>query len=285
MRVLVTTANGMFGNAVVRQLVQRDLEVRAMVRNPAKFTFAHPRVQVIAADLDRPETLDPAMAGVDAVFLASPMDDKLAERELAAIDALTRAGVSRVVRIGGAVRHEGDRLSALHGAVIARLEASDLAWTYVSPNSVMETSLLGSAPAIRQYGGFIGMSGKGRVGLVALQDVAEAAAVVLSQEGHGRRNYEITGPAALDLFEVAEVFSRVLGRPVAYQDLPEAQFKAMMAPIMRMSDEDLEMNLLCHLRCWKEGKADLVTDTFERLAGHPPTSLEAWIGMNREAFG
>jgi uncharacterized protein YbjT (DUF2867 family) len=224
------------------------------------------------------------MAGVDAVFLASPMDGRLAQREGAALEAAGRAGVGRIVRIGGAVRHEGDRLSALHGEVMARLEASAFEWTYVSPNSVMETSLFGAAPAIQQYSCFFGMSGRGRIGLVALADVAEAAAVVLAGGDHARRNYEITGPEALDLFAVAEAFSRVLGRPVAYQDLAEPEFTAMMAPILRMSPEDLEMNLLCHLRCWRDGKAELVTGTFQALTGRAPTPLEAWIRENRERF-
>lgn len=285
MTILVTTANGMFGGAVVRSLAARGVPVRAMVRDRARFTFVHPAVEVVAGDLDRPETLAQAMDGVAAVFLASPMDGRLAERESAAIAAAEAAGVARAVRIGGAVKH-ADRLAALHEAACARLEASSLAWTYVSPNSVMETSLLGYAPMIRDYGCFCGMSGHGRVGLVALADVAEAAAAVLADPGHAhdRRNLLLTGPESLDLFAVAEVFSRVLGRPVAYQDLPEADLKAMLLPVLRMSEEDLELNVLCHLRCWRDGAADLVTGTFRDLTGREPTSLEAWLRDHRGAF-
>lgn len=284
MTVLVTTANGMFGRAVVRQLVASGVAVRAMVRNRAKFDEAHPGVEVVEADLDRPATLPAVLDGVESMFLASPMDERLADRETAVIEAAERAGVARAVRIGGAVRHAGDRLSALHSQASARLQASSLAWTFVSPNSVMETSFLGHAPVIKGWGVLSGISGHGRIGLVALQDVVEVTAKVLAESGHGGRNYEITGPEALDLYQVAEVFTRVLGKPVTYQDLSEAELKAMLAPAMRMSDAELDMNVLCHLRCWRDGKADLVTDTYRALTGRAPTSLEAWITQNRALF-
>lgn len=284
MTVLVTTANGMFGGAVVRQLAARDVDVRAMVRTRSKFTFAHPRVEVVEADLDRPETLPPTMAGVDAVFLASPMDPRLAARETAVIAEAHKAGVRHVVKIGGAVQHGDDDLSRLHGTINQRLEESGMAWTYVSPNSVMETSLLGYAPSIKEYGCFFGISGHGRIGLVALDDIAEVTALVLTSDGHQGRDYKLTGPEALDLFAVAEVFSRALGKPVTYQDMPEAEFKGMLAPILHLSDEAMELGILCHLRCWRDGKAELVTDTFKTLTGHEPTSLEAWVRQRREVF-
>ena len=285
MRVLVTTANGMFGRALIQKLSAMGVPVRAMVRDRAKFGEPPPGVEVAVADLDRPDTLGPALAGVEGVFLASPMHPALRDREIRLLDAAKAAGVRHVVRIHGAVRHEGDALSTLHGAVVEYLKASGMEWTLVSPNSVMETSLLGYAPSIREYGVIMGMSGRGRIGLVALDDTVEVAAIALTQEGHHGQNYEITGPEALDLYGVAEAFTRALGKPVVYQDMPEAQLKEILQPFLRMSDEEMDLNVLCHLRCWRDGKADLVTDTYTRLTGKPATSVERWAWLHREEFG
>jgi uncharacterized protein YbjT (DUF2867 family) len=286
LNALVTTANGMFGHAVARALADRGANVRAMVRDRSKFTFVHPLVEVVTADLDDPRTLPAVFQGVQSVFLASPMDPRLADRECAALGAARDAGVRRVVKIHGAVRHEGrDALSRMHQEVLDALYESGMEWTLVSPSSVMETSLLGYAESIRSNGAFFGMSGRGKIGLVALGDVAEAAALVLTTDGHAGQNYELTGPESLDLFQVAEAFARALGRPVAYRDMPEQALKNLLLQVLPMSEEALEISVLCHLRCWRDGKADLVTDTFERLTGKMPTSVEQWIRQRADLFG
>jgi uncharacterized protein YbjT (DUF2867 family) len=213
------------------------------------------------------------------------MHARLAERECAAIDAAKRRGVRQIVKIHGSVKHEGDHLHAMHSKVLERLEACGIPWCLVSPNSVMETSLLGYSEAIREEGSIYGMSGHGRIGLTALEDVAEATACVLTTEGHDGKNHEITGPQALSLYDVAAAFSRVLGVPVTYHDMAEQEMKALLAEVFPMSEEELDINVLCHFRCWRDGKADLVTDTFRRLTGKEPTTLEQWIAKHRSHFG
>ena len=284
MKTLVTTANGMFGGEVVRKLAERGAQVRAMVRDRSKFTFQHPCVDVVSADLDVFSTIERALDGVGRVFLATPMHPGLAERECAVIDAAKRTGVKQIVKIHGAVKHEGDHLNAMHQRVLDHLGQSGVSWCLVSPNSVMETSLLGFAGSIREEAAIYGMSGHGKIGLVALEDVAEVTAHVLTTDGHDGHNYELTGPQALSLYEVAEAFGRVLDEPVTYHDMPEEEMRALLAEVFPMSDEDLEINVLCHLRCWRDGKADLVTDTFKRLTGKEPTSLEQWIDTYRSQF-
>jgi NAD(P)H dehydrogenase (quinone) len=118
-----------------------------------------------------------------------------------------------------------------------------------------------------------GCSGTGSVGLVALKDVTRATAMVLATAGHSGQNYELTGPASLSMTSIAEVFTRVLGTKIQYIDLSEERLSKMILKFDKsMTPEKLEMEVLCHLRAWKQGKADLVTDTFLKLTGkelHP----------------
>ena len=284
--VLVTTANGMFGHGLVAVLLNDEhVRVRAMVRDRGKFTLQAGNLEVVVADMDDPQTLRPAVRGVSHVFLTSPMDERIAVRETNVLQAVEAEGGAHVLKLAGAVRHEGDELGTLHGASLDYLKGSGLPWTLISPNSVMETSLTPFRETMK-FDAVMGMSGHGKVGLVAAEDVALATRAVIAGDGHEGQDYQLTGPEAVDLYQVAEAFSRVLGRTIHYYDLSEEEFaKMMLEHAGGMSAEQLEIGVLCHLRAWREGKADLVTGTYTSLTGESPTGLGDWIGDHVDWFG
>lgn len=282
--VLVTAGNGMFGHGLVSVLLgDEHVRVRAMVRDRDRFKLAAPNLRVVVADMDAPETLPAAVQGVTHVFLTAPMDEHIAARETNVMKAVQAAGGAHVLKLAGAVRHEGDELAAQHGASLAFLKSSGLPWTLISPSSVMETSLLVFAETMK-FDCLLGMSGDGKVGLVAAEDVALATRTVILGDGHEGQDYALTGPAAVSLYDVADAFSRVLGRRIRYYDMTEDEFARMMLEHVGMSPEQLEIGVLCHLRAWREGKADLVTDTYARLTGESPTTVEDWIGDHVDVF-
>jgi len=284
MKILITTANGMFGGAVIRALEGSGVTVRALVRNPDKFKINRPDVEVFKGDLDDPASVESALAGVDKVFLSTPMDSKIAERECRVIEKAVAGGVKHIVKIYGAVEHDDDPLITQHKKAIGTLENSGLAWSLVSPNSVMETSILTHAPFIVEAGALFGMSGHGKVGFVALKDVARIGAHVFTTEGHNGKNYEVTGPAAVDLYDVAAAISKAIGKEIPYEDMPEEEFASMVQEATGMSAEALETSIICHLRCWKHGKAEKVTETFFELIGSQPTSVAEWAEEHSGAF-
>jgi len=111
--ILVTGATGMFGSRIVRELAARHAPVRAMVRDPARArAITSAGIGIVQADLDQPATLVPALQGIERVFLVSPMDERVADRERAMIDAAVAAGFVAADDVGraGAVvlaeRHE-----------------------------------------------------------------------------------------------------------------------------------------------------------------------------------
>ncbi|MET8753251.1 NmrA family NAD(P)-binding protein [Streptomyces sp. NPDC004667] len=282
--ILVTGATGMFGSRIANRLAEEGVPVRALVRDRAKAErLLAAEVDVAVGDMDDPATLPPALDGVGTVFLVSPMDEHVYTRERAVIDAAGAAGVRRIVKLHGCVRHDGDPLDELHQASIAALRASGLEWALVSPNSVMETSLLPHADAVRDSGELWACAGDGRVGFVAADDVARAAAAVLTSDGPSGKNYEITGPQALSMTDIAVCASAALGRPVAYHDVPEADFRALLVG-MGLSPQEADFGVILHMRAWREGKAELVTGTFESLTGSEPTPVREWFDRYRQAF-
>jgi uncharacterized protein YbjT (DUF2867 family) len=226
----------------------------------------------------------PVFAGVNTAFIVSPMDELVAIREANALQAAQETGVRRIVKLYGAVRHHGDPLDALHLASIEAIRESGLNRALVSPNSVMETSMLNQAEVIKSRNCLVGCAGDGRVGLVAADDVARAAAIVLTERDEQGANYELTGPAALTMAEMAAVLSEVLGRTITYQDMPETEFRELAVEQGGIPEGEVDVQVMLHFAAWRRGDAALVTDTYRELTGETPTSLKEWVAAHQDAF-
>lgn len=170
------------------------------------------------------------------------------------------------------------------GPAVAVVRQSGLPWTIVYPNALMEYSFGPFAPQILMGVAF-GMSGRGRVGFVALDDVARVVARITEGSGHQGQEYVCTGPEALDMPAVVAVLSEVVGRHLDYIDLPEDELADLMMQHAGIdSREDLEHMVLGHLRAWRDGQADVVTDTVAELTGQEPMSAREWFDRNRSLF-
>jgi NAD(P)H dehydrogenase (quinone) len=283
--ILVTGATGMFGGGVTEQLAERGVPVRAMTSNPSNAEqLKRPDVEPVVADMDRPETLGEAMAGVDTVFLVSPMDDQVKVRERNVLEAAQHAGVRRIVKLYGAVRHHGDPLGSLHDASVEAIRRSGLEWALLSPTSVLETSLLSMIPWIEEVGGIVASAGDGKVAHVAADDVARAGAVVLADRRENGRNYVITGPQLLSFGELCEMLSRATGRSIPYIDSSDEELTRLLVEEAGMTAEQAEIGVICHFRAWRNGDAAVLTDTYRELTGKQPMTAEQWIQARHEVF-
>jgi len=287
MSVLVTGATGMFGSGVVALLDRAGVETLAMTRSEANAVrMTGGNVTGVVADLDDPASLSPLMERADRVFVVSPIHPDLGRRECNAIEAANAAGVEQIVKLYGSVRHDGDQLDVQHQSAIESLRCCSVPWTLVSPQTVMETNLLGQLEGIKHERSMFGAAGDGRIGMVALADCVEIASIVLqaAPSDWAEANLEITGPEALTYPEIAAEMSRAFGQSIAYVDMPEEAFAAMLIEY-GYPPEDVELQVLCHFRQMRAGQADLVTDTFQRVAGRPAMSVYEWTRAHRSDFG
>jgi uncharacterized protein YbjT (DUF2867 family) len=284
--ILITTAHGMFGSALLRELTGRgDVHVRAMVHSRRDDDVDTDSITYVTADLDDPTTLPAVCSGITDAFLATPMDGRIAARETALIDAVREASPdARILAISGAVDHQGDALSLQHQKALDHLKSSGLRWSILSPNSVMETSLLPYAGTIENDAIF-GMSGDGRIGLVALADVARVGADVLCSDDTDGQEFVCTGPEAVTMAQVCAAFSEVLDRTIHYYDLPEADLAKLLLEHGGYTDpQQLDTEVLCHFRAWARGGADVVTDTVHAVTGQAPQDVRSWIEDHRGDF-
>src|SRR5947209_672958 len=283
--ILVTGATGMFGGGVTRQLAACGVPVRAMTSNASHAeALAQPGVVPVVADMDRPETLGAALADIDTVFLVSPMDDRVQAREGNILEAAQRLGVRRIVKLYGAVQHHGDPLGSLHDASVEAIRQSGLEWALLSPTSVLETTMFSMIPWIEETGSIVASAGEGKVAHVAADDVTRAGAVVLADCRENGRNYVITGPQLLSLNELCEILSRITGRSIPYVDVPDEELERLLVDEAGMTADQAEIGVICHFRAWRNGDAEVRTDTYRELTGQEPTTAEDWIGAHREMF-
>lgn len=284
--ILITTAHGMFGSAIAGELAGRpDVTVRAMVHSRRDDDVDTDSMSYVTADLDEPDSLPEVCEGVTDAFLATPMDGRIAAREIALIDALQATSPNaRILAISGAVDHQGDALSAQHELALQHLKASGMRWSILSPNSVMETSLLPYTGTIENDAIF-GMSGDGRIGLVALADVARVGADVLCRNDTDGQEFVCTGPEAVTMAQVCAAFSEVLDRTIHYYNLPEVDLAKLLLEHGGFTNEQvLETEVLCHFRAWARGGADIVTGTVEQVTGRAPQGVRSWIEANHSLF-
>jgi uncharacterized protein YbjT (DUF2867 family) len=219
--IVVTAAGGPTGTAVVRALWSRGEQVRAMVGTGRP----HPEltalsVDVVAADLTAPATVEPLLAGAQALYLIWPnFDPAEADGAAALLAAARRAGVPRVVY--HSVLRPQARSMPHHAAkdrVEEALDGSGLAWRVLQP-CAYSTNLDDGLRNAAATGRFRSAWGLERAqSLVDLRDVADAAAVLLSEDGLDGGTFEVAGPEPLTAPRIADLLSSRLGRRVTAVD-------------------------------------------------------------------
>ncbi len=215
--ILVTTP-GKVGSAAAGKIAQRGVPVRVLARHPDKtVALAQAGVEIFPGDLDSPESIDQAMRGVSRVVLVT---QPVLSQELSVIDSAERAGIEHVVKITNkADAHSPIGRRRIQSEIEDALVASALSYTLLRNNAYMQNFLM-MAPAIAHTSTFRTATGDGRIGHVDVRDVAAGAAeIAVSPAAHAGKTYWPTGPESLSGNDVAEIFTKVLGRLITFHPI------------------------------------------------------------------
>jgi len=274
--IAITGATGQLGRLVVQGLKTRipAADIVALVRTPSK--AADLGVAVRAADYAQPETLAPALRGIDTLLLISSSEiGQRAAQHRNVIAAARAAGVRRMVYTS--LLH-ADRsplgLAPEHRETEQALKASGLAWTILR-NGWYTENYAGSIPGALAGGAFIGSAGDGRIASAARLDFADAAVAVLTSAGHDGKTYELAGDTAYTLSALAAEISRQAGRAIPYRNLPESDYAKALQGF------GLPAALAQAIASWDVGASAgaLFDDSGQlaRLIGRPTTPLAASV--------
>lgn len=273
MRILVIGGTGTVGSELVPRLRERGVQTRVLTRTPEK--HRGDGVEFVGGDLERPESLPAAFAGVDRACLITPLHPREAELGIGAIRAAAQAGVERVVI--QTVQHADKAPMVPHFAskveIVQAAREAGIPWVELAPNSFFQNDLRYRS-ALLEHGVYpqpIGSRGASRVDV---RDIADAAVTLLLDNGHERRTIPLAGPDPLTGEWTAEVWSDQLGRPIRYigNDLEawSTQVRGilpdwMVGDLVRMYRHLQENGLVAT-------EAEL--DEARELLGHEPRSFE-----------
>ena len=232
MSVVVTAASSHLGRHVVESLLERGVpaaEITATSRTTdSRADLADRGVRVVAGDYHDQASLEAAFAGAEKVLLVSSgsFDDRPGQHRNA-IAAAKAAGVRHVVYTSGPKATTSSiLLLADHGTTEKALAESGLDYTALRNGWYVE-NYTAQVPTYLEHG-MVGSAGEGRVSLALRRELAEAAAVVLTTEGHEGKVYELGGQA-VTLTELAAILSEVTGSTITYADVPLETFQGILA--------------------------------------------------------
>ncbi|MFF9685294.1 NAD(P)H-binding protein [Streptomyces sp. NPDC014623] len=275
MSIVVTGATGALGRLVVERLLATvpAHQVVAVVRDKEKAApLAARGVELRIADYDRPGTLAGAFRAGDRVLLVSGSEvGRRVPQHAAVIDAAKAAEVAQLAYTGvlggpGA----GFLLAEEHKATEQLVLDSGLPYTFLRNGWYTENYTANLAPVL-EHGAVVANAGDGRVASAARADYADAAAAVLTGEGHLGAAYELSGDVAWSLAEYAAVVAAATGKEIAYKNVPARVHQEILvgagvpepfAAILVDVDEAIARGLLA-----------ATSGDLARLIGRPTTPL------------
>lgn len=283
--ILVTGATGNVGSRLVRELAAAGAPTRAMVRDPeAAEALQELGVETVVGTFEDAESLRRAVSGADSVYLVSPPgSDSLVDQQLPVVEAARDGGVAHMVKQSSIAADEDDPVPivAAHRRVEEAIEESGMAWTHLRPHWFMQNEL-GQAGTIAADGVFYAPDVTA-ISMIDAADIASVAARVLTTNGHEGKAYLLTGPEVLSYGDVADTYSRVLGREVRWQEVTLEQARDSMREA-GMPDE-LAVGFPEVMGRYREGGvARSVSPWVEELTGRAPRTFENFVREHREAF-
>lgn len=277
MTLAVTGATGHLGGLVSQDLDAAGTPHRLVVRDPASPRVPrHPTVtEVTAAEFGDLDAATRALAGVEVLFMVSASEsaDRLAQHRTF-IDAAAAAGVQHVVYTSflAAAPDATFTLARDHYATEEHLKASGMAWTFLRDSFYLDftEAMVGEDGVIR------GPARDGACAFVARADVARTATAVLADPAqHAHRTYDLTGPQALTLAEVAATISAVRGTTVTHHDESVEEAYASRAGY-GAPDWQVEAWVSTYIAI-ADGSMATVSTAVRDLTGSQPVSLEQFL--------
>jgi len=272
--LLITGAGGHIGRELVGELNRRGADFRALVRSARPDLPAEQQI----GDLDGPLDLH----GVDKVFLLVPGTGL--DHTVNVVAAAREAGVRHLVYLSSyAVL--GDPIPAMghwHHEREQLIRNSGIPATFLRPTGFM-TNAVDWLPTIRAGGYVLDPIGPGRSAPIDPADIAAVAATVLTEDGHEKQEYTLTGPEAFTLAEQVAILGDAIGRRLDVRPI-ETPEEAVRFRYPDGAPPDLAAAIVEGLQLMRADTIGLRTDAVRRLTRREPRTFAAWCGDNVRLF-
>jgi uncharacterized protein YbjT (DUF2867 family) len=280
MKILVIGGTGNVGGEVVKELQNRNADIRLLLRKEGD---GSPKVVEIAiGDLLDPVSVQKALHGVDKLYLLNAVAPDELTLGLIAYDLAKRLKLKHIVyhsvfRVEHFkdVPHFASKL-----AIENALRQFDVPFTIIRPNYFIQNDATLKDPLTKASIYPVPLGDVG-VSAVDIRDIAEATAIVLTSDGHTGKTYNLNGPEVLSGPKAASIWSKLLGKEIRYAGADLDAFeKQMRKTAPSWSAFDLRMMFEGYLeRGFVAEDGDL--ETLTKLLGHSPRRYEDFA---RETF-
>lgn len=278
MVAIVFGAQGNVGRHVAAGLRAAGEQVRVTSRNPDTAKLP-PDSRVVAADLERPETLPAALEGAEKVFLYAKPDG--IEGFVAAAGS---AGVRHVVLLSsGAVVNpdaEHSPIARQHRAVEVAIERSGMAWTFIRPGMFATNTLWWWTRSIRAEGVVRIPYPDSQSAPVHEKDMAALAVTALTGAGHERQAYTVYGPESLTLRQQVGQIGDAIGREIAVEVLSAEDARVELSKTMP------PIGVETILRLWAagDGTPARVSTIVQEVTGQSAHTFAQWASDHAADF-
>lgn len=272
--ILVVGASGMVGSGLVELLKKEGHDVRTTTsRKPQQAG----QVQV---DLVTGQGIKEAFEGVTKAFLLSPPGYADQHKLLSPlIQEAKRRGLKKVVLMTAMGANAGD--TPFRRAEL-ELEKSGLNYNIIRPNWFQQNFHTFWGQGIREQNKILLPAGTAKVSFIDARDISAAAAALLTSDRFNNRDFDLTGPEAIDHAEAAAILSKATGKPVSYQEIQPEELKAGLLQAGLPKDyAELLLVLFSYLRA---GYASAVNGNVESITGHKPSPLAKYAADHNAAL-
>jgi len=277
MKTLVIGGTGTVGALLVENLVRRGIEPRVMVRSASRVSLVPTGANAVIGNLVAdPQGAAAAFQGIEAVFMLNPPSENETIEGLIAVELARSAGVRRFVYQSchrleemAHLPHLGAKLAISHAVA-----KSGMDYTFVCPNHFFQNDIR-LRTELTEQGRFAEPLGGIGVWGVDARDIAEAAAIVLTSDGHTGQSYNLVGPENITGESRAAIWAEALSRTVTYVDDPDTWRAGLWPGIPGWLVFDLTLMYGHFAKSGMPGTPGEV-ERLTRLLGHSPRSFKAF---------
>lgn len=284
MKIHVTSASGQLGGKIVRSLLDQGTpgaDLSASARHPEKIIdLASFGITSCRADYDDPQSMVTAFEGCDVLMLVTGpagVEPRI-QQHFNTIEAAKVAGVNRIVFTSFATAIPTSRflMSPFYLYAESKLRLSGLGWTILR-NGMYLDPVADWVPHLREMGRLPYPVKSGKIAYISRDDLARAAAAACLDNEHSGKLYELTGPEALSMSQLAEAISAATGQIIPFDGVTEQEF----GDICRAGDENLPdaaVDILNSIyRAADNQEFATVTDHVERLTGTAAETARGYL--------
>ncbi|MFA5632916.1 MAG: SDR family oxidoreductase [Porticoccaceae bacterium] len=278
--ILIVGGSGNIGSGLVDILAKQDIAVKLATRKPQECA-ARQGVAAVYFDYDDPASWEPALAGIERVFMIPKVGDPFPDQTVMPfIDRARQAGVERLVFSTAMGLDKDWRVLAV---AEDHLIKSGINHTILRPGWFMQNFNPGyMLHAVRN--GVITLPGSDdcQLSFIDTRDISAVAAAVLLNDGHFGKAYTLTGPRAYTWPQAAALLTQACGHPVKYENVTEKQARDGLLAL-GTSPYRVEQ-MLQMMRAMREGIYGEVSSSVRDVLGREPISLEQFAAENAHAW-